>query len=56
MFTYNRENCEEEFMFGYNEMLKRIKPTAIICYDEPFKSMTGILKNLHQQHMNGQKI
>lgn len=39
--TYYRENCEEEFMLGYNEMLKRIKPSTIICYDEPFKSMKG---------------
>lgn len=42
--TYYRENCEEEFMLGYNEMLKRIQPSAIICYDEPFKSMTGNIK------------
>ena len=39
--TYYRENCEEEFMLGYNEMLKRIKPAAVLCYDEPFRSMTG---------------
>ncbi len=42
--TYYRENCEEEFMLGYNEMLKRIKPSAIVCYDEPFQSMTGNIK------------
>ncbi len=39
--TYYRENCEEEFMLGYNEMLKRIQPQAILCYDEPFDSMKG---------------
>lgn len=39
--TYYRENDEESFMIGYNEMLKRIKPSAILCYDEPFKSMSG---------------
>lgn len=42
--TYYRENCEEEFMLGYNEMLKRIKPSIVICYDEPFKRMTGNIK------------
>ena len=42
--TYYRENNEEEFMLGYNEMLKRIKPSLILCYDEPFKSMTGNIK------------
>lgn len=39
--TYYRENCEEEFMLGYNEMMKRIKPSLVICYDEPFESMKG---------------
>ena len=42
--TYYRENCEEDFMLGYNEMMKRIKPSLVICYDEPFKSMTGNIK------------
>lgn len=39
--TYYRENCEEDFMLGYNKMLEIIQPSAIICYDEPFPSMTG---------------
>ena len=43
--TYYRENCEDDFMPGYNEMLKRIKPSAIICYDEPFAEMTGNIKS-----------
>ena len=42
--TYYRENCEEEFMLGYNEMMKRIKPSMVLCYDEPFKTMTGSVK------------
>lgn len=42
--TYFRENCEEEFMLGYNEMMKRIKPSMVLCYDEPFGSMTGNIK------------
>ncbi len=42
--TYYRENCEEEFLLGYNEMLKRIKPSVVLCYDEPFKAMTGNIK------------
>jgi len=28
-------------MSGYNEMLRRIEPEAIICYHEPFPEMTG---------------
>ena len=42
--TYYRENCEEEFMLGYNEMLKKIKPSMVLCYDEPFKEMQGNIK------------
>ena len=29
------------FMRGYNEMLKRIKPSAIICFGSPFSEMQG---------------
>ena len=43
--TYYRENCEDDFMPGYNEMLKRIKPSAVICYDEPFAEMKGNIKS-----------
>lgn len=32
-------------MPGYNEMLKRIKPSTVICYDEPFDGMKGNLKS-----------
>lgn len=39
--TYYRENVEDDFMSGYNEMLKRIKPSVILCYDEAFKEMKG---------------
>lgn len=42
--TYCRENCEEDFMLGYNEMMKRIKPSVVLCYDEPFPAMTGNIK------------
>ena len=43
--TYYRENCEEEFMLGYNRMLEVIKPQSILCYDEPFSSMKGNIKS-----------
>ncbi len=32
---------KEFFMAGYNEMLKRIEPEAIICYNTPFAEMEG---------------
>ena len=32
------------FMRGYNKMLEAIKPSAVICYGEPFKEMKGNIK------------
>ena len=29
------------FMQGYNELLRKIKPEAVICYGEPFEEMKG---------------
>lgn len=29
------------FMQGYNELIRKIKPKAIICYGEPFEEMQG---------------
>ena len=43
--TYYRENCEEEFMLGYNRMMEVIKPQSILCYDEPFPSMKGNIRS-----------
>ena len=37
--AYYRENDESSFMTGYNEMIKRIKPSLVLCYDEPFGAM-----------------
>ena len=42
--TYYRENDEQSFMLGYNKMLEVIQPSAILCYDEPFKAMKGNIK------------
>ncbi len=48
--TYGKQKIEEEFMKGYNEMLKRIKPCAIICYEKPFPKMKGKLKVFLYNH------
>ena len=37
----NHSDQKEFFMKGYNEMLKRIEPSKIICYSEPFPEMRG---------------
>ncbi len=37
----NHQDQKEFFMKGYNEMLRRIEPELIICYNTPFPEMTG---------------
>ncbi len=37
----NREDQKDWFMTGYNEMLRRIEPEKIICYNTPFTEMQG---------------
>ena len=37
----NHSDQKEFFMKGYNEMLRRIEPSKIICYSEPFPEMQG---------------
>ncbi len=37
----NRCDQKEWFMAGYNEMLRRIEPAKIICYNTPFPEMQG---------------
>ena len=37
----NHHDQKEFFLKGYNEMLKRIEPEKIICYNEPFPEMRG---------------
>lgn len=37
----NRQDQKEFFLKGYNEMLRRIEPEKVICYNEPFPEMQG---------------
>lgn len=43
MVTEHNHHKEQKefFLKGYNEMLRRIEPTKIICYNEPFPEMHG---------------
>lgn len=41
--TLGCKHSKYHFLSGYNEMLKQIEPTAIICFDKPFKGMGGNL-------------
>ena len=42
--TYCREDYEKEFLRSYNKMLEVLKPSAIVCYGEPFSEMRGNIK------------
>ena len=37
----NRQDQKDFFLKGYNEMLRRIEPEKIICYNTPFPEMQG---------------
>ena len=37
----HRQGQKKWFMAGYNEMLRRIEPEKIICYNAPFPEMQG---------------
>lgn len=39
--TLGCKRSKQAFMRGYNEMLERIKPSAIICFGSPFAEMRG---------------
>jgi hypothetical protein len=38
---HNHSDQKDFFLKGYNEMLRRIEPYAILCYSEPFPEMHG---------------
>lgn len=42
--TYIREDNKKGFMEGYEKMMEKIKPSAIICYGDPFPEMKGNIK------------
>ncbi len=37
----NHADQKEFFLNGYNEMLRRIEPEKVICYNQPFSEMQG---------------
>ncbi|MBQ2848487.1 MAG: DUF4417 domain-containing protein [Clostridia bacterium] len=52
------------FMQGYNEMIRKVKPKAVICYGEPFEEMQGKIipidysktNNLNSKSVSGDRI
>lgn len=39
--TVGLKSDKSNFMLGYDEMYRRIKPEAVICYGKPFEEMKG---------------
>jgi len=37
----NHSDQKEFFLKGYNELLRRVEPATILCYNEPFPEMAG---------------
>lgn len=54
--TFGKRKIKEEFMKGYNELLKKIKPCAIICYGTPFSEMKGNIKVFPHNHFEGRDL
>ena len=42
--TFTREDSKKGFMEGFEIMMKKINPSAIICYGTPFEEMTVNIK------------
>lgn len=54
--THGNHRAKEEFMLGYNKMLQKIKPCAIICYGKPFKEMKGNLLVFPYNHFRSREV
>lgn len=39
--TVGCQSNKKEFLDGYNEMMKRLRPSLVICYGNPIAGMTG---------------
>lgn len=50
--TVGVRNEKDYFMAGYRELMKRIEPTAVICYGKPFEEMTGNVIHVSYEETN----
>lgn len=54
--TLGNRKCKDEFMLGYNKMLEKIKPCAILCYGKPFEEMKGNLIIFPYKRREGNEV
>lgn len=45
--TRNDASAKTPFLYGFKEMLKRLTPSAVLCYGEPYPEMTDLIE-LHE--------
>lgn len=53
--TVGCRRMKESFLKGYNEMLRVIEPTNIICYGKPFKNMDGSILYIPYEEYHNHK-
>ena len=54
--THGNRYAKDDFMKGYNELLLKIKPCAIICYGKPFPEMQGNVVAIPYNHREGCEV
>ncbi len=54
--THGNKKTKEKFLKGYNKMLEKLKPSAIICYGKPFPEMKGNLKVFPYRFTEGKEM
>lgn len=54
--THGNRNEKEDFLRGYNELLIKIRPRAIICYGKPFTEMQGNVIAIPYNHREGCEV
>lgn len=54
--THGNRNVKENFLKGYNQLLKKIEPRCIICYGKPFTEMNGNIYVVPYNHREGCEV
>ena len=54
--THGNRYAKEDFLYGYNKLLQKIKPCGIICYGTPFLEMKGNIIAIPYNHREGCEV
>ena len=54
--TVGCKDARREFMRGYQEMLRAVRPEAVVCYGEPFEEMFGQSELVIVPYVRNQRI